>query len=59
MGNALAKSGGVSRRLNFSPLESHGVTIQEGDDGNTDGTYIYIYIYIYICAQLIYRPLGP
>jgi|EP01046_Picozoa_sp_COSAG06_P044601 hypothetical protein len=55
MGNALAKSGGVSRRLNFSPLESHGVTIQEGDDGNTDGTYIYIYI----CAQLIYRPLGP
>ena len=22
---------------NFSPLESHGVTIQEGPDGNTDG----------------------
>ena len=36
--------------LNFSPLESHGVTIQEGDDGNTDALPTYWFWHPWACA---------
>ena len=36
--------------LNFSPLESHGVTIQEGPDGNTDALPTYWFWHPWACA---------
>jgi hypothetical protein len=34
----------------FSPLEAHGVTIQEGDDGNTDALPTYWFWHPWACA---------